>query len=67
VSASVALIDDLEGQIAEVDRRLRESHADHAYIPLRLSVPGVGWVLAFTIAGEIGVIERFSSPEKLTG
>jgi transposase len=67
VSASVALIDDLEGQIAEVNRRLRESHADHPYIPLLLSVPGIGWVLAFTIAAEIGVIERFSSPQKLTG
>ncbi|MGH2716630.1 MAG: transposase [Thermoleophilaceae bacterium] len=27
----------------------------------------MGWVLAFTIAAEIGVIERFSSPQKLTG
>ncbi len=32
-----------------------------------MSVPGVGRVLAFTIAAEIGEIERFSSPEKLTG
>jgi transposase len=66
VTASVALIDDLERQIAAMNRRLRESHADHPYIPLLLSVPGIGWLLAFTIAAEIGVIERFSSPEKLT-
>ena len=39
----------------------------HPYIPLLLSVPGIGWVLAFTIAAEIGAIERFPSPEKLTG
>jgi transposase len=32
-----------------------------------LSVPGIGWVLAFTIAAEIGGIARFSSPQKLTG
>jgi transposase len=32
-----------------------------------MSVPGVGRVLAFTIAAEIGEIERISSPEKLTG
>jgi transposase len=32
-----------------------------------LSAPGIGWVLAFTIAAEIGEIERFASPEKLTG
>jgi transposase len=67
VTASLALIDDLEGRIDRVNRRLRESHADHPYIPLLLSVPGIGWVLAFTIAAEIGEIERFSSPEKLTG
>ena len=36
-------------------------------IPLLMSVPGIGWVLAFTIAAEIGEIERFPSPEKLTG
>ncbi|HLB20086.1 MAG TPA: IS110 family transposase [Gaiellaceae bacterium] len=67
VTASVELIDDLEDQIAEVNRRLKEGHADHRYIPLLMSVPGIGWVLAFTIASEIGDIDRFSSPEKLTG
>jgi transposase len=67
VTASVSLIDDLERQIDEVNRRLRAGHADHPYIPLLLSVPGIGWVLAFTIAAEIGEIERFASPAKLTG
>jgi transposase len=32
-----------------------------------MSAPGIGWVLAFTIAAEIGEIERFASPEKLAG
>jgi transposase len=67
VSASLELIDDLERQISEVNRRPKAGHADHPYIPLLLSAPGVGWVLAFTIAAEIGDIERFSSPEKPTG
>ncbi len=67
ITASVELIDDLEGQIAEINRKLRERHADHPYIPLLLSAPGIGWVLAFTIAAEIGEIERFPSPEKLAG
>jgi transposase len=67
VTASVQLIDDLERQISEANRKLREGHADHSYIPLLMSVPGIRWVLAFTIAAEIGEIERFSSPEKLTG
>ncbi len=67
VTASVELIDDLERQIDAVNRKLREGHADHPYIPLLMSVPGIRWVLAFTIAAEIGEIERFSSPHKLTG
>jgi transposase len=67
MTASLELIDDLERQIWEANRRLKASHADHPYIPLLLSAPGVGWVLAFTIAAEIGEIERFPSPEKLTG
>ena len=66
VTASLKLIDDLEDQIDEVNRRLRAGHADHPYIPLLLSAPGIGWVLAFTIAAEIGQIERFPSPAKLT-
>jgi transposase len=67
VTASVELIDDLECQIAQINRKLREGHADHPYIPLLMSAPGIGWVLAFTIAAEIGEIERFASPEKLAG
>jgi transposase len=67
VAASVELIDELERQIAEINRRLREGHADHPYIPLLMSAPGIGWVLAFTIAAEIGAIERFESPQRLTG
>jgi len=67
VSASVELIDDLEGQISDANKRLKAGHADHPYIPLLMSAPGIGWVLAFTIAGEIGEISRFESPQKLTG
>jgi len=67
IAASLALIDQLEAQVVEVDAKLRASGADHPYVPLLLTVPGVGWVLAFTIAAEIGEIERFASPAKLTG
>ena len=36
-------------------------------MPLLLTVPGIGWVLAFTIAAEIGDIRRFASAKKLCG
>jgi transposase len=67
VIASLALIDSLADQISEVEARLKEAHADHPYIPLLRSAPGIGWVLAFTIGAEIGQIERFATPQKLTG
>ena len=30
-----------------------------------MSAPGIGWVLGYTIAAEIGDVERFSTPAKL--
>jgi transposase len=67
VDASLRLIDDLDRQIDAINRELRASGADHPYVPLLLTVPGIGWVLAFTIAAEIGDIHRFPSPKKLCG
>jgi transposase len=67
VEASLRLIDQLD---ADIDASEREPHAlgaDHPYVPLLRSVPGIDWVLADTIAAEIGAIERFPSPEKLAG
>ena len=67
IDASLLLIDELGAQVDEVDAKLRQSGAEHPYVPLLLTVPGVGWVLAFTIAAEIGEISRFPTPTKLTG
>jgi transposase len=67
VDASLALIDDLERQIDTINRELRQGGGDHPYVPLLLTVPGIGWVLAFTIAAEIGDINRFPSAKKLCG
>jgi transposase len=36
-------------------------------VPLLMTCPGIGWVLAFTIASEIGDISRFPTPRKLVG
>jgi transposase len=67
VLAAVAMIDDLERQIAGIDRELKALGADHPYVPLLITVPGIAWVLAYTIAAEIGDIHRFASPKKLCG
>ena len=66
VLAAVAMIDDLERQITDIDRELKALGADHRYIPLLQTIPGVAWVLGYTIAAEIGDITRFASPAKLT-
>jgi transposase len=67
VDVSLGLIDDLDLQIAELGKELRRAGADHRYVPLLLTVPGIGWVLAYTIAAEIGDIERFPRAKNLTG
>jgi transposase len=67
VLCAAALIDDLERQIDGIERELRALGADHRYVPLLLTVPGIGWVLAYTIAAEIGDIARFATPKKLCG
>jgi transposase len=67
VEASLRLLDQLEAEIAGCERDLQRLGADHPYVPLLLTVPGLGWVLAYTIAAEIGSIERFPSPQKLAG
>jgi transposase len=67
VLAAIAMIDDLEEQITGIDRELKALGVDHPYIPTLMTVPGIGWVLGYTIAAEIGDIHRFSSPAKLCG
>jgi transposase len=67
VLAAVALIDEIDGQIDGCERELRRLGADHRYVPLLMTVPGIAWVLGYTIAAEIGDITRFASAKKLAG
>jgi transposase len=67
VEASLRLLDELQEEIAACERELRRLGADHRYVPLLMSCLGIGWVLAYTIAAEIGDITRFPSPVKLAG
>jgi transposase len=67
VASTLRLIDTLEEEIDGVEKALRQAGADHAYLQLLMTAPGIGWVLGYTIAAEIGDIGRFASPRKLTG
>ena len=62
VNASLSLIEDLDAQITDCERELRALGADHEYVPLLMSAPGIAWVLGYTIAAEIGDINRFPRP-----
>jgi transposase len=67
VQTALAMIDDLDRQITGIERELHRSGADHRYVPLLTTVPGIAWVLGYTIAAEIGDVSRFASPTKLAG
>jgi transposase len=67
VEASLRLIDELDQEVQACERELRALGAEHRYVRLLQSVPGIAWVLAYTIAAEIGDIGRFASPVKLVG
>ncbi len=67
LQASVACINQLEAQIDACNRQLRAMRPDHRYVATLMTAPGIGWVLAYTIAAEIGDIERFATADKLVG
>jgi transposase len=67
LEASLRLIDILDEQVASCEAELRRLGADHRYVPLLMSCPGIAWVLGYTIAAELGDIARFPSPRKLAG
>ena len=64
VLAAVALIDDLDREIGAIERDLRRLGAEHPYVALLQTVPGIAWVLGYTIAAEIGDIEPLRVAEE---
>jgi transposase len=67
IAACLELIDHLNDQIDAIEQDLRQQGATHPYVPLLMTVPGISWILAYTIAAEIGDIGRFDTPKKLAG
>lgn len=67
VVSCLQVIDYLNGQIKTCERELRRAAASHPYMPLLKTAPGLGDILGYTVAAEIGDINRFSSPKKLVG
>jgi transposase len=67
VAEALAVIDLLEARIAPLETELKPfTHADPNVALLR-TIPGVGGLLALTLAAEIADVSRFASPGKLVG
>ena len=67
LAASLVLVDELDRQLDDCVAALRSEGADHPYVPLLRTIPGIGWILGYTIAAEIGDIARFRTPKHLVG
>jgi len=67
LARSLRIVDELGAEIEQCTADLQAAGADHPYVPLLMSVPGIAWVLGYTIAAELGDIGRFASAKKLAG
>jgi transposase len=61
------VVDDLERQITAIEVELRLIARTDPRAQLLITIPGLGGLLALTIAAEIGEIARFPSARKLIG
>ena len=67
IAEALAVIDLLDARIAPLDRELGPLARADARVVLLETIPGVGPLLALTLASEIGDVARFRSPRKLIG
>jgi transposase len=67
LARNLVLVDELEREIGRCETELRTAGADHPDVPLLVTVPGIGAILGYTIAAEIGDIGRFANPKRLAG
>jgi transposase len=65
LAAALELIGYLDDQVGGIEKDLPRLGAHHPYTALLVSVPGIGPVLGYTIAAEVGDIARFASAKKL--
>ena len=67
IEEALAVIDLLDERIAPLDAELKPIARADPDVALLVTIPGVGDLLALTIAAEIGDISRFASARKLVG
>jgi transposase len=67
IATLLSVIDDLDRQLAPLERELRPLARADERARLLMSIPGIAELLGLTIASEIGDIARFPSARKLVG
>ena len=67
IATLLGVIDDLDRQLAPLERELRPLARADERAKLLMTIPGVAELLGLTLASEIGDIARFPSARKLVG
>jgi transposase len=67
ITTLLGVIDDLDAQIAPLERELRPHACADPRVKLLATIPGVAELLGLTLAAEIGEITRFPTARKLVG
>lgn len=63
----LGVIDDLDRQLAPLERELRPHARADPRVQLLMTIPGIAELLGLTLASEIGDVGRFPSARKLVG
>lgn len=67
ITTLLAVIEDLDRQIAPIERELRPIADADPQVQLLTTIPGIGTLLGLTLVAEIGDVSRFPSARKLVG
>lgn len=65
VNQNVELLELMDRQTKEIEAMLQKKYGEVEAVKLLMSIPGVGFISAFTLYAEICDVKRFSNPEKL--
>jgi transposase len=67
IKTLLSVIDDLDRQIAPIERELRPLAHANEQVRLLMTIPGVAELLGLTLLAEIGDISRFPTARRLVG
>jgi transposase len=65
LKSDLELLETIKSHIRQTEKWIDETLKENPYIPILMTLPGVGKILAALIALEIDTIERFAASEKL--